>query len=76
MSVAYSKQFQGGAGPKLGNVGPSRNHLLGPPKNFFLNGDAKERATKGRCQAWGVWGHVLPENFVEFDLILEAFCAF
>ena len=55
---------------------PPRNHLSGPPKNFFLNGDAKERAPKGRCQATGVWGHAPPENFAEFDLTLEAFCAF
>ena len=55
---------------------PPRNHLSGPPKNFFLDGDAKERAAKGRCQAWGFRGHALPENFAEFHLILEAFCAF
>ena len=24
---------------------------------FFLDGDTKERASKGRCQARGVWGH-------------------
>ena len=47
-----------------------------PPKYFFLDGDAKERAPKGRCQARGVWEHAPPENFAEFDLILEAFCAF
>ena len=68
-------------GPKLGNAvppPPPRNHLLGPPKNFFLDGDAKERASKGRCQARGVWGHASspPEKFAEFHLILEAFCAF
>ena len=59
--------------------------MRGPPKiifrgiflkYFFLDGDAKERAPKGRCQARGVWGHAPPENFAEFDLILEAFCAF
>ena len=37
------------SGPKLGNAGP--------PKIFFLDGDAKERAPKGRCQARGVWEH-------------------
>ena len=64
-------------GPKLGNAPlPPRNHLWGPPKIFFLAGDAKERAPKGRCQAWGVWGHAIPENFAEFDLILETFCEF
>ena len=57
--------------------GPPRNHLSGPPKICFLDGDAKERAPKGRCQATGVWGgHAPPENFAEFHLILEAFCAF
>ena len=64
-------------GPKLGNAGPPRNHLSGPPKIFFLDGDAKERAPKGRCQATGVWGGMPhPENFAKFHLILEAFCAF
>ena len=53
-----------------------RNDLSGPPKIFFLDGDAKERAPKGRCQARGVWGHAPTENFAEFDLILEALCAF
>ena len=54
-----------------------RNHLPGPPKIFFLDGDAKERAPKGRCQARGVWGHARPpENLAEFHLILETFCAF
>ena len=56
------------AGPKLGNVGP--------PKNFFLDGDAKEQAPKGRCQARGVWGHAPQKKFAEFDLVLETFCAF
>ena len=27
------------------------------PLKIFLDGDAKERAPKGRCQARGVWGH-------------------
>ena len=52
-----------------------RNHLSGPPKKFFLDGDTEEGAPKGRCQTRGVWGH-LPVIFAEFDLILEAFCAF
>ena len=42
---------------------PPRNHLWGPPKNFFLDGDAKERALKGRCQARGVWGHASSRKF-------------
>ena len=62
-------------GPKLGNAAPPQNHLSGPPKYFFLDGDTKERAPKGRCQARGVWGHGPSEIFAEFDLILEAFCA-
>ena len=52
-----------------------RNHLSGPPKNFFLDGDTKERAPKGQCQAGGL-GACPPKNFAEFDFILEAFCAF
>ena len=61
---------------KLGNA-PPRNHRFGPPKIFFLDGDAKELVSKWRCQARGVWGHAPPpENFAEFDLILEAFCVF
>ena len=63
-------------GPKLGNAGPPQNHLSGPPKIFFLDSDAKERAPKGRCQARGVWGHAPPENFAEFHLILEVFVRF
>ena len=55
---------------------PPRNHFSGPPKIFFLDGDAKERGPKWQCPARGVWGHVPPENFAEFDLILEDFCAF
>ena len=66
----------GRAGPKLGNAGPPKIIFRGPLKYFFLDGDAKERAPKGRCQARGVWGHAPPENFAEFDLILVAFCAF
>ena len=62
--------------PKLGNAPAPRNHLSGPPKIFFLDGDAKERAPKGQCQARGIWGHAPPENFAEFDLTLETFCAF
>ena len=55
----------------------TRHRGTPPPKSFFLDGDTKERAPKGRCQARGVWGHAPPpENFAEFDLILEAFCAF
>ena len=61
---------------KLGNAAPPQNHLSGPPKKFFLDGDIKERAPKERCQARGVWEHAPPEKFAEFDLILEAFCAF
>ena len=64
------------SGPKLGNAGPPKIIFRGPLKYFFLDGDAKERAPKGRCQARGVWGHAPPENFAEFDLILEPFCAF
>ena len=30
---------------------PPRNHLSAPPKKFLLDGDTKERAPKGRCQA-------------------------
>ena len=55
---------------------PPRNHLSGPPKKIFYDGDTKERAPKGRCQAIGGCGGMPPENFAEFDLILEAFCAF
>ena len=55
---------------------PPRNHLSGRPQIFFSDDDTKERAPKGRCQARRVWGHAPPENFAEFDLILEAFCAF
>ena len=55
---------------------PPQNHLSGPPKIIFLDGDAKERASKRRWQARGVWGHAPPENFAEFDLTVEAFCAF
>ena len=56
------------SGAKLGNAGP--------PRSFFLDGGTKERAPKGRCQARGIWGQAPPENFAEFDLILEAFCTF
>ena len=55
---------------------PPKNDLSGPPKNFFLDGDTKERVPKERCQTRGVWGHAPPKNFVEFDLILEAFVRF
>ena len=55
---------------------PPISFFGGPLKYFFLDGDAKERAPKGRCQAMGVWEHAPPENFAEFDLILEAFYAF
>ena len=56
------------AGSKLGNAAPPpRNHFSGPLKIFFLDGDTKERGLKGQC---------IPENFAEFDLILEDFCAF
>ena len=51
------------AGPKLGNAGPPPKSSFGSPEKFFLDGDAKERAPKGRCQARGVWGHTPPENF-------------
>ena len=57
-------------------LGPPRNHFSRPPKIFFLDGDTKERDPKGQFPAKGVWGHASPENFAEFDLILEAFCAF
>ena len=53
-------------GPKLGDHAPPpppRNHLSGPPENFFLVGDTKERAPKGRCQTGGVWGHA-PRKFL------------
>ena len=43
------------SGPKLGNAGP--------PKIFFLDGDAKERAPKGRCQARG-YGGMLPQKIM------------
>ena len=33
-------------GLKLGNAGP--------PEKIFLDGDTKERASKGQCQARGV----------------------
>ena len=49
--------------------------MRGPPKFFFLDGDTKERAPKGRYQAIGGVGHAPPENFAEFDHILEA-CRF
>ena len=62
--------------PKLGNAAPPEIIFQGPLKYFFLDDDAKERAPKGRCQAWGVWGHAPPKNFAEFDLILKTFCAF
>ena len=56
--------------------GPPPEIIFRGPLKIFLDGDAKEQAPKGRCQAWGVWGHPLPENFAEFDLILEVFGAF
>ena len=65
-----------GSGSKLGNACSPRNHLSGPPKSFFLDGDAKERAPKKRCQVRGVWGQVPPENFAEFALVLEVFVRF
>ena len=58
-AMSYTSCFQvlfDWAWPKLGNASPH------PPKSFFgapkifLNGDTKERAPKGRCQARGVWG--------------------
>ena len=54
--------------PKLENAAPPpppppRNHLSGPSKIFFLDGDTKERAPKGRYQARGVWGHAPPRKF-------------
>ena len=41
--------------------------MRGPLKFFFLDGDSKERAPKGRCQTRRVWGYAPPENFAEFD---------
>ena len=56
--------------------GPPKIIFRGPLKYFFLDGDAKERAPKWRCQARGAGDMPPPENFAEFDLILEASCAF
>ena len=64
------------AGLKLDNAGSPPQSSFGAPKIFFLDGNTKERAPKGRCLARGVWGHAPPEKFAKFDLILEAFCAF
>ena len=36
--------------------GPPRNHLSGPPKKFFLDGDTKERAPKGDAKLGGSGG--------------------
>ena len=53
------------AGAKLGNAAPPpppRNHLPGPLKIFFLDGDAKERAPKGR----GMPPQKILQNFTLF----------
>ena len=63
-------------GPKLGNAGPPQNHLSGPPKILFLDGDAKERAPKGRCQAWGVWGHAPQKILRNLTLFWRLFVRF
>ena len=44
------------AGAKLGNVPPPQNHLSGLLQIFFLDGDTKEQAPKGQCQARGSGG--------------------
>ena len=51
------------AEPKLDNAGPPPKSSFGAPKKFFSDGDAKERAPKGRCQARRVWGHAPPRKF-------------
>ena len=54
---------------------PSRNHLSGPPKTIFLDGDTKIEPRGGDAMLGGL-GACPPENFADFDLILETFCAF
>ena len=53
--------------------GPPRNHLSGPPKNCFLDGDAKEQAPKGRRQARGVWGHARQKILQNLTLFWRLF---
>ena len=66
-----------GPGPKLSNAGPPQNHLSGPPKKLFLDGDAKERAPKGRCQARGVCRHAPPQKILRnFTLFWRLFVRF
>ena len=43
---------------------------------FFLDGDAKERAPKGRCQARGVWGHAPQKILRNLTLFWRLFVRF
>ena len=54
---------------------PPRNHLSGPLKMFSWMVMQKSEPRKDDAKLGGLEA-CLPENFAEFDLILEAFCAF
>ena len=46
------------------------------PLKFFLGGDAKERAPKGRCQPRGVWGHAPQKILRNLTLFWRLFVRF
>ena len=59
-------------GTKQGNAFPPRNHLSGLLKIFSWMVIQKNEARRGNAKL-GDLGAYPPENFAEFDLILEAF---
>ena len=65
------------AGPKLGNAPPPPEIIFrGPLKNFFWMVMQKSEPRRGDAKLGRSGGMSPPENFAEFHLILEAFCAF
>ena len=56
--------------------GPPKIIFRGPLKYFFLDGDAKERAPKGQCQARGDWGHAPQKILRNLTLFWRLFVRF
>ena len=64
------------AGPKLGNAPPPEILFRGPSKFFSWMVIQKSEPRRGDAKLGESGGMPPPEHFAEFDLILEAFCAF